>query len=377
MNAQYLLLQLLEEYGVTVRGTSCLDESVSEYVVQAMAEDHLDEREKEEFLVEVVVELACLDESSRGQFVKDLMRVSRQLQALCQQEETSEFPQLSSSVNLTKAKSEAKKESGVGGNVSCRSDSRGTKVVSGRGENKGKEKDRAASLVSKDMSRSNKAKEPKKENHNANKVATSSERSVKSGTASHHPSPEDRTMNSMKRVFSKYIPSSDVSGIDMDIMSYIYEICVDPLNSLDDKREIIFAYFPEMRLKRDEDRPEVDDENGDDNREEEKNIIIKDIERVALHLNKLDLRKSKADVEQEHCTLSETITEEISGSIMNDTHTFSSEVHELHSLLPHLEPLLIQYVYEIKYFHNKEQTVAHLLEIGTGEDRFAFVLCEV
>ena len=49
MNAHLLLQQLLEEYGLSGHNSAHIDDSVSEYVMEAMAGDSLESEEKLEF----------------------------------------------------------------------------------------------------------------------------------------------------------------------------------------------------------------------------------------------------------------------------------------------------------------------------------------
>jgi len=77
MDAHLLLHQLLEEYGIS--GHNSIDESVAEYIVEAMSEDTLAMEEKAEFVRDIVLELSALDDVLNMQFLHDLIQASKQL----------------------------------------------------------------------------------------------------------------------------------------------------------------------------------------------------------------------------------------------------------------------------------------------------------
>ena len=101
MNAHLLLQQLLEEYGLSGHNSAHIDDSVSEYVMEAMAGDSLESEEKLEFVGDIILGLSSLDEGVRLLFVQDLILASKQLLTGEKEKEATDFPPLGATTDTT------------------------------------------------------------------------------------------------------------------------------------------------------------------------------------------------------------------------------------------------------------------------------------
>jgi hypothetical protein len=386
MNAHLLLQQLLEEYGIFSHD-SIIDESVSEYVMTAMLDDSQDLEEKREFVRDVVLELSSLDEALHQQFLEDLIHAAHSLQQLGgPSTPTTTCPETQTE---TEKSSASASDTCSGGRSS---EDIGSVIVSTHEEIHSSSKP-----VGKKSQRMTKGKTLFKNGQRvdtlSNVLSTGASSNTREGQQqqgqqpgpSCAPSPRDRTLAPLRKVLSKHLSgagdSSSAMEMDVDVLSYIYEACIDPLADLEDKREVVFSCLPDLE------QGGSTGERGE--REEERTAVAREVVGVALHLLKLQQQASKNEArlteqqqqqEQEEARAPSLPASTSSISTLPTSRSgnrsrsgsgsgLSPEAQALHAMLPHLDPRLVQFALEVKCLHDQQQAAQLLLEIATGGSR--------
>lgn len=354
MNAHSLLHQLLEEYGLC--GHNSIDESVAEYVIEAMSEDTLTIEEKGEFVRDIVLELSTLDDVLNAQFLQDLIYASKQLMGVSVESEVErEFPELS------RVAPNASRETGVTDSGQC--------VEKSAGRDNGID-----SIVSE--TNSGKVKQHKgkgrSDHHITNDEGTTTARATTASpnaptnatTTAAPPRPTvsiPHALQPLQKAISKQFSSPTAAALDADVLTYIYEACTDQLMTLEDKCEVIFACVPVV-----EDR-DLDAKSRD--------VVARAVVGVALHMRKVQQQTSQNKSRRGEIKTDETFQQSPASSpplphdstLSQPPNPPSADARELHAMLPHLDLVVVQHVLEVKCLHNKQDAALYLLEHAADE----------